>query len=119
MFGDAEEFNSDIKQYRSGILGEYPPEKQADVDILRKRYDEFILYADQQFKDFLSRLEKTVDMSNTIIILSADHGESFSDGYQGHAGPYLYEQLIRIPLIMKIPGRANVKRVETLSARQA
>ncbi len=103
MFGDAEEFNSDIKQYRSGVLGEYLPEKQADVDILRKRYDENILYSDQQFKDFLLRIAKVIDMSNTIIILSADHGESFSHGYQGHAGNHLYESLVRIPLIIKMP----------------
>jgi arylsulfatase A-like enzyme len=44
-----------------------------------------------------------MDMSNTIIILSADHGESFSHGYQGHAGNHLYESLVRIPLIIKMP----------------
>lgn len=104
MFGDAEEFNTGEKQINSRLLySDYEPERQKDIDILRKRYDEFILYSDQQFKFFLSGLSKTFDLSNTIIILMSDHGEIFSHGFQGHDGPHLYEPLVNVPLIIKIP----------------
>ncbi len=107
-WGDAEKFNTGWKQEKSGLISvEYPPERQNDVDILRKRYDEFILYSDKQFELFISRLEETIDMSNTIVILTSDHGESFSHGYQEHDGPHLYEPLVHVPLIVKMPQTVN------------
>lgn len=114
MFGDGERFNTLKKQLSIGIMyKEYGPEKQSDVDILRKRYDEFILYCDREFKIFIEHLQKAIDLSNTIIILTSDHGQSFSHGWQAHDGPHLYESLIRVPLIIKIPGIEKGKIIET------
>jgi arylsulfatase A-like enzyme len=87
---------------------------QAEVDILRKRYDEFILYSDKQFELFISRLDEVIDMSNTIIILTSDHGESFSHGYQEHDGPYLFEQFVHVPLIMHLSGKTDSVEVDAL-----
>lgn len=104
MFGDAKRFNTLKEQVDSNLLHrEYKPERQKDVNIMRKRYDEFILYSDQTFKEFINRLEKTIDMSNTIIILTSDHGESFSHGFMGHNYFKFYEPLIHVPLIIKTP----------------
>ncbi|MBI5051008.1 MAG: sulfatase-like hydrolase/transferase [Nitrospirae bacterium] len=111
MFGDAEKFTYLSRSEET--LGQYRPEDQAKVDVLRKRYDEFILYSDQQFRLFLSRLAETIDMSNTIIIFSADHGESFSHGLQGHSSPELYEPVVRIPLIVKFHDNKNGRIVDT------
>jgi arylsulfatase A-like enzyme len=114
MFGEAEKFNTLKKQLRLEVTyREYPPEKQPEVDIFRKRYDEFILYSDKQFELFIGRLQETIDMSNTIIILTSDHGQSFSHGWQAHDGPYLYESLVRVPLIIKIPGKITGRVIET------
>ncbi len=108
MFGDAERFNTRNKQQRSNLLeGKYKPERQSEVDILKKRYYEFIVYTDQQVKLLLLRLAEIIDMSNTIIILSADHGTSFSHNYQAHAGQHLYEPIVHIPLIIKMPGKTR------------
>ncbi|MDO8281259.1 MAG: sulfatase-like hydrolase/transferase [Thermodesulfovibrionia bacterium] len=110
FFGDGEKFNSNQQQWSNFTFNkEYDPEKQADIDILKKRYDEFILYCDKEFELFLSRLGKVTDLSNTIIILSADHGESFSHNFLGHAGPHLYAPLVDIPLIIKMPEEINGK----------
>lgn len=115
VLGDAQKFNTYNKQEKSGLLyTEYPPQRQADVDILRKRYDEFIMYSDKQFELFLLRLAKSIDVSNTIIILSSDHGESFSHGYRGHSSQHLYEPLVHIPLIIKMPGRAKGEVIDSL-----
>jgi len=114
MFGDAEQFDTFKKQKKFGTGREYKIEEQADIDILRKRYDEFILYSDKKFELFLSQLSKTIDMSNTIIILTSDHGESFSHGWLAHKGPHLYESLTHVPLIIKIPGRTNAKTIDVL-----
>ncbi|MBI5056271.1 MAG: sulfatase [Nitrospirae bacterium] len=109
MFGDGDKFNTEQKQVDTGLLGKccFGPERQKEVDILKKRQDEFILYGDQQFKLFLSRLAETVDMSNTIIFFSSDHGTSMSRGYIGHGNYRLYENVTNIPLIIKMPDTNN------------
>ncbi len=75
---------------------------------MRNSYDEFIRYCDNQFKNFIISLEER-QLENTIIVLSSDHGESFEHGYILHGGPYLYEQLTHIPLIIKEPGQTEGK----------
>ncbi len=82
----------------------YPQEIQPAVDLMRDYYDEFIKYSDRKFEDFINALTAK-QLENTVIILSADHGESFEKGYFTHAGPFLYEQVTNIPLIIKDPGQ--------------
>ncbi len=108
-FGDASASDTQHKQDAMAAAGEYKPEDQATVDIMRKRYDEFILYSDHQFKEFVTRLAGTVDMSNTIIILTSDHGESFLHGFYRHGphGSHLYEQLVNVPLVIKMNDKAD------------
>ncbi len=103
VYGDKDKYNTDMKQSDSFTFFDYKAEDQSEVDILRKRYDETILYSDKQFEVFMTRLPEVVDMSNTIIILSSDHGESFEDMWLAHVGPFLYEQIVNIPLIIKMP----------------
>ena len=111
-FGDTDRFNTHNKQKKlASIHSEYDLDKQADIDILRKRYDEYILYSDKQFELLLSRLNESIDMSNTIIVLTSDHGQSFTNGFLGHNGPHLYESMIRVPLIIKLPEETQGKTI--------
>jgi arylsulfatase A-like enzyme len=71
----------------------------------RDRYDEVIRYCDDQFKNFISELVTRDKLNNTVIILSADHGEMFKDYKIGHSGYYLDEPVTSIPLIIKEYGR--------------
>jgi len=72
---------------------------------LRARYDETILYADHAVGDFLDWLENTGRLDQSIVIISSDHGESFDHNWLGHRGPYLYNHLIRVPLLIHLPGQ--------------
>ncbi|RJQ18467.1 MAG: DUF4976 domain-containing protein [Nitrospiraceae bacterium] len=107
ILGNHNEFNTKRKQSVEFELPEYIPERQKNIDILRERYDEFILYSDDLFKSFISSLSELIDISNTIIVFTSDHGEIFSHGYLGHSGPHLYEELVHIPLVIKTPGEKN------------
>jgi len=78
----------------------YPNELQPAVGLIRNYYNEFIRYCDKQFEGFIEGLDK-LSLKNTVIILSADHGESFEHGYYTHGGPFLYEQVTHIPVIIK------------------
>jgi arylsulfatase A-like enzyme len=80
---------------------------------LRLAYDEFILSADSEFRSLLQSLQRSGRLEDSIIIVTADHGESFGHGYQGHGGPQLYQQMVHIPLIIHLPGQVLGKRVTT------
>jgi arylsulfatase A-like enzyme len=73
----------------------------AEIDTLADLYDADIRYAD----DNIGRLLKSLGsrLKNTIVIVTADHGEAFGEHkYLGHGT--LYEELVRVPLIMVGPG---------------
>lgn len=108
-FGKFREFST-LKEV-AGHDGEYLPGQQADIDKLRLRYDEFILDTDSRVGNFLDKLKATGRFEDSIIIISADHGESFTKNYKGHAGPYLYQPVTHIPLIIHLPGQKHGKRI--------
>ena len=91
----------------------FPEEMQPVVELMKNYYDEFIRYSDKQFEDFITSLSDR-DIDNTVIILSADHGESFEHGYFTHGGPFLYEQVTNIPLIIKEPGQQKGQVLDSL-----
>jgi arylsulfatase A-like enzyme len=72
------------------------------VSALAARYDENLAYVDHYAGPFLERALRILG-PDTVVIVSSDHGESFSHGYGAHTGPGLYNEIIHIPLIVKLP----------------
>ncbi len=71
---------------------------------LISQYDGYIRYADTLIEALLKELERSGLARNTLVILTADHGEGFSEhGLFFHANS-LYDELIHVPLIMRLPG---------------
>jgi arylsulfatase A-like enzyme len=67
-------------------------------------YDGAITYFDHELGSLLDELEARGLRENTLIIVVSDHGEEFYDhGGWGH-GQSVYEELIRVPLILHMPG---------------
>jgi len=79
------------------------------------RYDESIAYVDHHVGQFLNWLRRQGVFDEALLIITADHGESFTHDYGGHGGPMLHEDLIHIPLIVKEPRQKAGKRVAVLS----
>ncbi len=79
------------------------------------RYDEAVLYVDHHVGLFIDWLKDKGLDNNTLLVISSDHGESFSHGYGGHCGPLLHNDLIRVPLIIKRPGQMTGQRVDSVS----
>jgi arylsulfatase A-like enzyme len=49
---------------------------------------------------------------DTIVVFTADHGHALGDhGYYFHHGEFLYESSLRIPLVLRWPGRLPAGRV--------
>jgi arylsulfatase A-like enzyme len=96
------------------FLGQRNDSAQRGVSVaeLRARYDENIAYADHAIGDFLDWLDQTGRLDRSIVIISADHGESFEHNWLLHTGPYLYNGLIRIPLLIHLPGQERGSRID-------
>jgi Arylsulfatase A and related enzymes len=82
---------------------EFNPNKKLRRD--RSWYDEFILYLDREFGRLFAHLESSGMLEDTWVVLTADHGELFERGVEGHVSPLLYQPVVRIPLMIFEPGR--------------
>ncbi len=84
----------------------------ADTDYLRAKYDENVNYADYYIGKLLDQVKAQGLDKNTIIILTADHGESFSNDTLGHCNQ-LFDSTIKIPLIYYDPTITKAETVNT------
>lgn len=67
-------------------------------------YDGEIRFTDEiLIKPLIEKLKKLQLYENTMIILTSDHGEEFFDHKAWLHGHSLYNELLRIPLIIKFP----------------
>lgn len=66
-------------------------------------YDGQIQFVDAQLKKFLETVDSLGTLPSTLVIVTADHGEEFGDhGGSGHKNT-LYEEQLRVPLIVSYP----------------
>lgn len=73
-------------------------------------YDAEVIGLDAQ----VGRLERALDRhglaDDTLVVLMSDHGEEFDEhGFLGH-GDTLHQQALRIPMILRLPGRVPAGR---------
>lgn len=77
-----------------------------DINYLEGLYDEEILSVDDSLENFLGSIDDQI-LDKTIIVIFSDHGEMFArNGRFGRGGNIrgtLYEEVLNIPLIIKIP----------------
>ncbi|MEP6571590.1 MAG: sulfatase [Gemmatimonadota bacterium] len=77
------------------------PQIQREMDA----YDGSIAELDQDIDRLLRELERRGDLANTIVVVTADHGDQFGEhGLMDH-GNSLYTQLLHVPLMILAPGR--------------
>jgi arylsulfatase A-like enzyme len=80
-----------------------PGMDERDLRHLIALYDGEIRYTDDAVGALLDGLHKRGLMQNTMIVLVADHGEEFLDhGGTGHTWT-CYEELMRVPLVIRVP----------------
>jgi arylsulfatase A-like enzyme len=79
------------------------------------RYDESVRYFDSSIGRFIDWLKERGLFDKSLLIVSSDHGESFSHRYAIHGGPMLYDDIIHVPLLIKEPGQTEGRRVDALT----
>ncbi len=77
-----------------------------DIDWIEQAYDKEVEYVDDAVGQVVAALGPDVD--HTLIIVTADHGESFTEhGYLFDHGDNLYDPSLRVPLFVRYPGHAT------------
>ena len=72
---------------------------------LRDQYDTAIRYSMEQLDALFSDLRREGLWDETLIVLTSDHGEELYD-HQGFSHAYsLFEEVVRVPLYVKLPGQ--------------
>jgi arylsulfatase A-like enzyme len=79
---------------------------ERDFEILRALYDAEITYLDSQIARVFRWLEDMGALDETLIIITADHGDNIGDHQlMGHSY-CLYDTLLHVPLIIHYPNGA-------------
>jgi arylsulfatase A-like enzyme len=81
-----------------------------DRDFLVDLYDGAILAVDARIHDLLLQLHDMRVDENTIVIVTADHGEEFLEHGSLWHSKTLFEELIHVPLIVRGPGIPDARR---------
>jgi len=81
-----------------------PNDRSEDLKYLIDLYDAEIAFTDWQVGVLLENLANLGLHENTLVVLVGDHGEGLMQhGYLLH-GPNIYEEAVRVPLIVRWPG---------------
>jgi arylsulfatase A-like enzyme len=76
-----------------------------DLDRIVGQYDGAIAYGDREFGRLVRGLRERGLYDRATIVFLADHGEEFLDHGGFDHGHTVFEELVRVPLVVKYPGR--------------
>jgi hypothetical protein len=74
-------------------------------------YDAEIAWMDDAIGEFIRWYRETGLFDDTTIIVLADHGEEFGEHGRWEHGHSQYEEMLRVPFFIKVPGQRNARRI--------
>jgi arylsulfatase A-like enzyme len=99
------------QEYRphEGISEAFGLEQPSDL------YDGEVAFTDRHVGRLLDGLDALGPAGETVVVVTSDHGEEFGDhGGSGHRVT-LYEEVLRVPLMIRAPGAVPGRRAEVVS----
>lgn len=89
----------------NGKMHERPEElTEDDVENLLDLYYGELRYTDEQIGRLVDALDDLGILDDIAIVFTADHGEAFGEHDRFGHHPYLYDELLRVPLTVYAPG---------------
>ncbi|MBR9707310.1 MAG: sulfatase-like hydrolase/transferase, partial [Candidatus Diapherotrites archaeon] len=82
------------------------------ADYLSKLYATEIYYMDKHIQDLFDKLDELNLTEDTIVIITADHGEEFFEHGGWEHARTLYQEVINVPLIIRYPAKLAPQRVQ-------
>lgn len=68
-------------------------------------YEASVAFTDQALGHLLARLERAKVADRTLVVVTSDHGEGLGEHNEDEHGFFVYESTLRVPLIIRFPGR--------------
>jgi arylsulfatase A-like enzyme len=90
------------------------PLRDRELRHLTSQYDGSIAYVDSQMQRLFDILRELNLFDNSLIIITADHGEAFGESSMLDHGTSLYQHQVHVPLVIKFPHSTKVGRVDAL-----
>ncbi|HZW33104.1 MAG TPA: sulfatase [Isosphaeraceae bacterium] len=78
---------------------------QRDRTLAQDSYDNCLAYLDERLGELLDELQRRGALDQTMVIVTADHGEGLGEHELFDHGESLYRPEIRVPLVMVLPQR--------------
>jgi arylsulfatase A-like enzyme len=75
-----------------------------DRERMIAQYDGDVAFGDREFGRFVRELKAAGLYDDALLVFLADHGEEFLDHGRWLHGRSLFDELIRVPLVVKFPG---------------
>lgn len=95
--------------------GRLPPD---ELRFLESRYEGEVLQDDKAFGALIDGLRDRRVLDDSIMIFISDHGEEFLEHHGTEHARTLYEELIHIPLAVRLPGGIRGGRRESYTVQQ-
>ncbi len=86
------------------LLGE-----AGDPEVLSDLYDAELACVDEAFGHLLDLLRRSGSAERTVVVLMADHGEMLGEHRMSGHGMALWQPLLHVPFLVRIPGRAAAR----------
>jgi arylsulfatase A-like enzyme len=79
------------------------------------QYDAAVAYADAQLGRLLDALRRSGRLDSTLVVVLADHGEEFYEHRNWRHGNQLYDEVVHVPLVFRLPSRLQPARRDDLA----
>ena len=96
---------------------QFVSEESTGLDRDRELYDAELAYNDREIGKLVARLKELDLYDDTVLFVTADHGEEFGEHGATRHGKTLYQQVLHIPGVLKLPGsRLRGRRSKALAS---
>lgn len=99
--------NQDRQKYLTGTS----EINEEEFEILRSVYDAQLSYLDFMITSLFAFLKSKSLWDNSMIIVTSDHGDLIGEHGLVHHSYAVYDELIRVPLMVKLPGEQDNGKV--------
>lgn len=104
----------EISDLLKNVINRRPPADAGQIEDTKTLYDAELAYIDAQLGRFFDELKSSGRYDDALIVLTADHGEGFYEHELWQHSEIIYNEVTRIPLIVKGPHGADARRVSEL-----
>lgn len=89
----------------------YDPPEGFRAGYAGRPYDGEVAFVDTQVARVLGAIDRSGVADRTLVVLLSDHGESLGEHGERTHGVLLYDSTLRVPLILRLPGKLSAREV--------